>query len=38
MHQQIFRNLSENLDYVKTYCNDRNNPLHFGIRKMLINQ
>ena len=38
MHRQFFKILSQNPDYVKTYCNDRNNPLHFAIRKWMINQ
>ena len=37
-HRQFFRIFSENLDLVKTHCNDLNNPFLFGIRKWMINQ
>ena len=38
MHHQFFKIITENPDYVKNHCNDRNNPFHFGIRKWMINQ
>ena len=33
MHQNFFKKLSQNSDYVKTHCHDRNNPFQFAIRK-----
>ena len=33
MHRQFFKVISQNPEYVKTHCNDRNNPFHFAIRK-----
>ena len=30
MHRQFFKILSQNRDYVQTYCNDGNNPFHFA--------
>ena len=33
MHLHFFRKLSQNLDYVKRFCNDRRNPFHFAIRE-----
>ena len=38
MHRQFFKTISQNLEYVKTYCNDLNNPLNFAIRKWMIKQ
>ena len=31
MHRQFFKILSKNLHYVKTHCNDRNNPFHLHV-------
>ena len=36
MHRQFFKTLSQNPDYVKTHCNDRNNPFHFSNRKWYL--
>ena len=33
MHRQFFKILSQNPEYVKTHCNDGNNPFHFPCRK-----
>ena len=33
LHQMIFEILSKNTEYLQTHCNDRDNPLHFAIRK-----
>ena len=32
-HRQFLKNLTENLDFVKTHFNDRNNSFQFAIRK-----
>ena len=32
MHRKYFKILSQNLDYVKNYYNDGDNPFHFAIR------
>ena len=32
MRRQVLKRLSQNLDYVKTHCTDRNNLFHFSIR------
>ena len=32
MHRKIFKILSQNLDYVQTQYNDRNNPIRFACR------
>ena len=37
MHRPFFKINSQNPDYVKTHCNDRNNPFHFAIRKWYLN-
>ena len=37
MHRQFFKILSQNRDYVQTYCNDRNNPFHFACRTWIKN-
>ena len=29
-HRQFFKILSQNRDYVQTYCNDKNYPFHFA--------
>ena len=34
MHPHFLRKLSQNHEYVKTHCNDRNNPFHFACRKL----
>ena len=38
LHRQFFKILSQNPDYVKTHCDDTNNPFHFAIRKWKISQ
>ena len=30
LHYRFFKNLLKNLDYIKTHCNDINNPFHFA--------
>ena len=37
MHRQLFRRISQNRDYIQTYCNDRRNPFHFACRKWYSN-
>ena len=32
----IFKTLSQNLEYVKTHCNDRISSFHIGIRKWMM--
>ena len=36
MHRHFFRKLSQNPDYIKTHCNDRNNPFHFACRRWYL--
>ena len=31
-HRKILQKISQNLEYVKQFCNDENNDFHFGIR------
>ena len=33
MHRQFFRILSQNPDYVKTHCKDKNSSFHVVLRK-----
>ena len=33
LHRKVFKKISQNPDYVNTHCKDKNNPLHFAIRK-----
>ena len=33
LHRQFLRTISENKQNIQTFCNDRRNPFHFGIRK-----
>ena len=33
MHRQFFRKISQNRDYIQTYCNDRRNPFEFVCRQ-----
>ena len=37
MHRQFFKILSQNRDYVRTHCNDRNNPFHFACQTWIKN-
>ena len=37
MHQQFFRIISQNPDYIKTHCIDRNNPFPFTWRRLTKN-
>ena len=37
MHRHFFKILSENRDYVQTYCNDRNDPFHFACQTWIKN-
>ena len=32
MHRQFFIKISQNHDYIQTYCNDRRNTFHFACR------
>ena len=36
--QTIFRVISQNQEYVKTHCNDLNNPFHFACRGWMVKQ
>ena len=33
MHRQFFKKLSQNCDFLQTFCNDRRNPIHFACRQ-----
>ena len=33
MHRHFFRKISQNQDYILTFCNDRRNPFHFACRQ-----
>ena len=33
MHRQFFIKISENKEYIQTYCNDRRNTFHFALRQ-----
>ena len=33
LHRQFFIKISQNRDYIQTYCNDRRNPFHFACRQ-----
>ena len=37
-HSQLVRIISRNPEFVKTHCNDLNNPFHFACRRRMINQ
>ena len=37
-HRQFFRIVSHNPEYVKTHCNDKDNPFKFAIRQWMIRQ
>ena len=37
MHRQFLKILSQNRDYVQTYCIDRKNPFHFACQKWIKN-
>ena len=36
MHRHFFKKSGQNPEYVKTHCNDLNNPLHFTCRRWMI--
>ena len=36
LHRQFFRIISQNPEYVITFCNDLNNPFHFVCRKLIL--
>ena len=36
MHRQFFETISQNPVYVKTFCTDLNDPIHFGIRNCYL--
>ena len=33
MHRHFIIKISQNPEYIQTYCNDRRNPFHFACRK-----
>ena len=33
LHRQFFIKISQNRDYIHTFCNDRRNPFHFACRQ-----
>ena len=35
-HRLFFRPISQNKEYIENFCNDVNNPFHFGIRKRML--
>ena len=35
-HRHFFRKVSQNPEYLKTHCNDRNIPFHFACRKWYL--
>ena len=36
LHRQFFKTLSQNPEFVQTYCNDRRNPFQFACRKWYL--
>ena len=36
-HRQFFIKISQNRDYIQTFCNDRRNPFHFACRQGYLN-
>ena len=36
LHRQFFIKISQNRDYIQTYCNDRRNPFHFACRQWYL--
>ena len=36
MYRQFFRKLSQNRDFIQTFCNDRRNPVHFACRQWYL--
>ena len=36
LHYRFFINLSKNRDYIRTHCNDLNNPFHFACRQWFL--
>ena len=36
-HRQFFRVISQNREYVDSFCNDRSNPFHFACQKWIKN-
>ena len=37
MHRHFFRKLAQNPEYIQTFCNYRNNPLHSACRRWYLN-
>ena len=35
-YRQFFRKLSQNRDYIQTFCNDTRNPVHFACRQWYL--
>ena len=38
MHRHFLKILSKNPEYIQIYCNDLNNPFHFGCPKSFSNK
>ena len=38
MPREVFRKLSQNPEYTKTVCIDRNNSFHLACRRWMVNQ
>ena len=36
LHRQFFIKISQNRDYIQTFCNDRRNPFHFACRQWFL--
>ena len=36
MHRDFLKTIYNNRDYVKTFCNDLNNPFHFACRRWIL--
>ena len=36
VHRQFFIKLSQNTEYIRTFCNDRRNPFHFACRQWYL--
>ena len=35
-HRLFFRRISQNKEYIRTHCNDLNNPFHFACRQWYL--
>ena len=36
-HRLFIRRISQNGDYIQTFCNDKRNPFHFECRQWYLN-